>query len=493
MGPKKGKKDAKGKKDKKSPKSASSKGSSKETTPASNTSTPPPNTGDSKASAEGSLDFEAGIIFNKYDKSGAGVLTASEFRQIWREAKDQMNQLSAASGASGITPLSLNNGPTPAMPAERKISFSSQGSAQQPEGDIAFEAGKVFSIYDTDKDGRLDKNEFEKLVRNHPELLKGPPPPKKTEGTLPVEVITGRLLTHFDETAGLAIPKQSVEEHKAMGNSVKPLVTAYSARYDHLRHMVTSKLLPRREHLLQLRRQLNHTSSEVTAAKTAIERETKTDMEQILERLRAVESMRQSAITHQVLALDEELQAIERTVRRVEQANDSRTRDATQVGGGISLVTTSAALGTAALESVRAPQAALMVEVIQQFNELQSEIDRLSSKQIEVQVEFPTDDFPKETAERIEIISRCDRYSHALSVKDHMLWTTIKEKERLEEQLNEERELSGEYAAEVARWAEMSQSLAQQVTQLKDEHSQKDMKVNALIEILRQHNIHVSP
>ena len=134
-----------------------------------------------------------------------------------------------------------------------------------------------------------------------------------------------------------------------------------------------------------------------------------------------------------------------------------------------------------------------MVEVIQQFNELQSEIDRLSSKQIEVQVEFPTDDFPKETAERLEIISRCDRYSHALSVKDHMLWTTIKEKERLEEQLSEERGLSGEYAAEVARWAEMSQSLAQQVTQLKDEHNQKDMKVNALMEILRQHNIHISP
>ena len=74
-----------------------------------------------------------------------------------------------------------------------------------------------------------------------------------------------------------------------------------------------------------------------------------------------------------------------------------------------------------------------------------------------------------------------------------MLWTTIKEKERLEEQLSEERGLSGEYAAEVARWAEMSQSLAQQVTQLKDEHNQKDMKVNALMEILRQHNIHISP
>lgn len=58
-----------------------------------------------------------------------------------------------------------------------------------------------------------------------------------------------------------------------------------------------------REHLLQLKRQLDNCSIEVSAAKKAIERETLTDSQQILERLQAVESMRQSSITQQVRRL----------------------------------------------------------------------------------------------------------------------------------------------------------------------------------------------
>lgn len=55
-----------------------------------------------------------------------------------------------------------------------------------------------------------------------------------------------------------------------------------------------------RELLLQVKRQLENCSVEAAAARQAIERETITDMEQIIERLRAVESLRQSSIKHQV-------------------------------------------------------------------------------------------------------------------------------------------------------------------------------------------------
>ena len=485
MAAKKGAK--KDKKEKKSPK-GSSKASSAASTPVKES----PKEEVKSSAPEGSLDFEAGIIFNKYDKSGAGVLTAEEFRKVWREAKEQMSKGNSAGNmmpGMSNTPGSVGSESSSLNP-ERKLSY---GSSDGGIGGLSFEAGKVFAKFDGDNDGRINKDEFENIVRNHPELLKGSAPPPPPQGTLPVEVISGRLLTHFDETAGVPIPKQAVDEHRSMGNSVTPLVEAYRARYDRLRNMLTSKLLPRREHILQLRRQLKNTAGEVAATKNAIERETRTDADQIIERLRSVESMRQSAITHQTLALDEELQAIERTVRRVEQANDTKTRNATQVGGGISLVTTSAAVGSTAVESVRAPQAALMVEVIQQFNDLQSEIEKLSSKQLEVQVEFPSDDFPKETSDRLEIIARCDRYAHALSVKDHMLWTALQEKSKLEEQLTEERNLSAEYAAEVTRWAEMSQSLAQQILALKEGKVDEENKVNSLLNILRDHNIHVAP
>ena len=445
---------------------------------------------DAKA-ADASADFEAGVIFNKYDKSGAGVLTAAEFRAMWREAKDELAKgVTPGSAASGMgtgsaPPSGQSIQPSPADSADpRKLSFNSAGSA----GDVSFEAGKVFERFDSDKDGRIDKNEFERLVRNHPELLRGGV--QSTQPTMPVEVISGRLLTHYDETAGVPIPRTSVDEHRAMGNTVTPLVEAYRVRYDRLRASLTAKLLPRREHLLQLRRQLTNCSAEVNAVKSAIEKETRTDAEQIVERLRAVESMRQSAITHQVLALDEELQGIERTVKRVEQANSTQTRSATGTGGGI--ITTSAALGQAPIESVRAPQANLMVELIQQFSEIASDVDKLSTKPIEVTVDFTAEDFPKETAERLEVISRCDRYAHALSVKDHMLWTALKEKENLEEKLEEEQALSTEYAKEVAQWAELSQDLAQQVAEGRKVQADMQMQVGALTQILRDHNIHVA-
>ena len=141
------------------------------------------------------------------------------------------------------------------------------------------------------KEKPIEKGEIEKKS-NHETM--------NDDSRFPLEVISGQLLTHYDETAGVAIPQTSVEQHRSMGNSVKPLTQSYTSRHDGLRKLLTSKLFPRREQLLQLRRQLLDTSTEVAAVRKGIERETMTDTEQIIERLRSVESMRQSAITHQV-------------------------------------------------------------------------------------------------------------------------------------------------------------------------------------------------
>ena len=173
----------------------------------------------------------------------------------------------------------------------------------------SFEAGHIYSKFDKDRDGRLDKKEFESLLKSYPEVMK----PQTDQNSIPIydynqnqrqllptEVITGRLLTHYDETAGVAIPHSSVERHRSLGNTVVSLTESYKSRYDRLRSLLTGRLFPRREYLLQLRRQLQVISTEVSATKKGIERETMVDTEQILERLRSVEAMRQSAIKHQV-------------------------------------------------------------------------------------------------------------------------------------------------------------------------------------------------
>lgn len=455
-------------------------------------STPSPSPASSVSvdkAVDASVDFEAGIMFNRADKSRTGVLTADDFRQLWRDAK-------VAGAAPGGGPLSLAVDAAGGHPLTIGTSSSVHFGPGVDPAALAFEAGKIFAHFDKDKDGRLNKQEFEDMVKTHPELMRQVPGlptagllPSQQQmqqggGALPMEVVSGRLLTHYDETAGVAIPRSAVDNHRSMGNTVTPLLESYRARYDRLRGMLTARLLPKREHLLQLRRQLNNTSAEVTAKRKVIERETMTDAEQIIERLRAVESMRQSSIKHQVLQIEEELESIERIVRRVEQANeDGLYHSATGV------LLTSAAPGNTPVETVRAPRAASMVELIQQFADLSSTIERISTKTIAVQVDFPTDDFPKETQERLEVLSRCDKYMHALSVKDHMLWTALQDKERAEELLQEERALSHEYAQEVASWAEMSQALSQQVIALKQEKEKAERRNKDMLATLREHGV----
>jgi hypothetical protein len=171
-------------------------------------------------------------------------------------------------------------------------------------------------------------------------------------------------------------------------------------------------------------------------------------------------------------------------VRRIEQANDDGHFQSPSA-----VLLTSAAPGSLPVETVRGPKAAGMVELIQQFPDLSSTIERMATKTLTVQTDFPTDDFPKETAERLEILSRCDRYVHAVAVKDQMLWTVIKEKERQDELLEEERKLSYEYAQEVTKWAEMSQMLSQQLTAMKQEKDHLERKNRELVNALRENNI----
>ena len=164
------------------------------------------------------------------------------------------------------------------------------------------------------------------------------------------------------------------------------------------------------EHLLQVKRQLTTIAEDVAESRKAIEKETLKDVEGIIERLRTCESLRQSSIHHQVLLVDEELKAIERSVQRVEAANEDT------IYGNTHGVLLSSSNNSPGLEMIRAPKAQIMVELIQNFADLTNQIERLSTKQINIQNEFATNDFPKETNERLEIISKCDSYLHAVKV-----------------------------------------------------------------------------
>ena len=193
----------------------------------------------------GSEDFEAGIMFNKYDKSKSGVVTADDFRAMWKEVKGNLH------GGTDMHTTATTN--TPILPHS---THTEAAPTMAP-----FEAGQIFSQFDQNQDGKLDKKEFEQLIQQVPGLFRGPisQNPVMAEMTAklnasvaspanatPATVVSGRILTHYDETAGIPLPQASVDQHKAMGNLVTPLIDAYKARYDRLRTLLTGSLLPKR-------------------------------------------------------------------------------------------------------------------------------------------------------------------------------------------------------------------------------------------------------
>lgn len=222
--------------------------------------------------------------------------------------------------------------------------------------------------------------------------------------------------------------------------------------------------------------------------------------------------------------MDEELNQIERLIRRVEVAND---RNSYNSSNGI--IITSATSGN--LSSIQqqqqqfqpsrhvswalndgtnsqnlsnspspylihndhlmmTPRADLMVELIQQYTDLIQTINKLTNKQIVIQLNYSVDDFPKEISERLEIISKYEKYRQALEVKDHMLWLALQDKQRCEDIVNDEKKLSLEYAEEINQWAELTQHLKVQCSELQQNYNNAIQENNKLINLLRENGIH---
>ena len=103
-----------------------------------------------------SVDFEAGLLFNKADTSRTGVITADDFRKLWHDIK-------MASGSAGSS-AAVSASPSAASLHPSVVPELKGG--MDPEA-LAFEAGKIFSLFDHDHDGRLDKTDFENLIKSH--------------------------------------------------------------------------------------------------------------------------------------------------------------------------------------------------------------------------------------------------------------------------------------------------------------------------------------
>ena len=136
------------------------------------------------------------------------------------------------------------------------------------------------------------------------------------------------------------------------------------------------------------------------------------------------------------------------------------------------------------------PNPALMLHLIQQYPDLQAKIDELAQRFPNVDTDFNTNDFPTEVSDRLAVISRCDKYAKAISLKDEMLWIALSEKEKVEQQLQKEMVINKEYCEEINKWASSLQDHVNKLESTKQEKERLRKENVKLKELLRKHNIY---
>jgi hypothetical protein len=61
-----------------------------------------------------------------------------------------------------------------------------------------------------------------------------------------------------------------------------------------------------------------------------------------------------------------------------------------------------------------------MVELIQSYSDLCAAVERVANKPQDISINVIPHDFQHETAERLEVLRRTDRYEKALAIKDQV-------------------------------------------------------------------------
>lgn len=61
-----------------------------------------------------------------------------------------------------------------------------------------------------------------------------------------------------------------------------------------------------------------------------------------------------------------------------------------------------------------------MIELVQSYGDLCAAVERAASRPRDATVTVSATDFPQETAERLEVLRRADRYEKAIAIKDQV-------------------------------------------------------------------------
>jgi hypothetical protein len=461
------------------------------------------------ANLSASQEFEAGMLFSKFDAADTGLLDKAAFVQLYRSigaAPPPSNPAgpppvppSFAAGqmfakyASDTQGLSMSdferfvadNANSKAVPAS-SVTWNDQNSGNMPP---SFLAGQLYEKYADKGGGAMSKGDFERMVmatnmagstgsslgdvnntvsglyskykldKESGNVYERWPEPKTVE------------YTHYNETTGVPLTSDAATAHVATGQTVTTLEDSYGKRLSRLSALAAQNLAPRREQLSQVRHLILQRSDEIAAVAAAISKETMADLDGVLDRLKSAESLKQANLQQQLNEITAELSAVDRLVDKITAGSEAAASSA-KLSEYKKVNNSGETLG--------------MIGFIQIYPELSNAIERLVNRHINVKVEEVSDDLPREMMERNEVVRKTDKYEQALAVKDQMLWNMLKDKEEWDEKINEEREVNKEYATEMSEWLTLTNNMSEEINRIRDTHSVEMDRMKAENDKLRR-------
>jgi len=278
----------------------------------------------------------------------------------------------------------------------------------------------------------------------------------------------------FDETIGVPLASEGADAAKVAGHSVVSLKDAHRDRLAKLQEQLAVGLAPKREKLTHMLESVKIRIEEVQTAREVVERETMVEYEAVIERLRSKETLRVSNLRHATAQIQEEIDHYDRVCSHVD-------------GTGMS--------------------AGAMVSLIQKFPDLTRAVDRLAQRSLpalpkelhrpggglrleegDEQKSMEPDpllEFPREMKDRFEAVAREPRYQEALEVKDRMLWEVLESHRKMEDELEQKKELTDEYSEELGRWLELTDRLSREVNHLRQVAERANDLEDERLELLR--------
>jgi len=188
-----------------------------------------------------------------------------------------------------------------------------------------------------------------------------------------------------------------VRELQTQGHVVVNLMDAYRTKLASLQNAVNGPLLGRRDTMVHQLARVQARLDEVAAVKATIERETRANCDEILERLRSAESFKVTLLQRDWQDLSREVDAIQGFLA----------------------------------EATRRGQSDSVLEFLKNHRALEEACHRIVNKPFREVVPVTADDFEHEARAYTDLANRHKALTKLLSVKDQMIWQLLAERDQL--------------------------------------------------------------